>query len=135
MATPRRVSRTDQFIERLTLRRAIGAVILVAATIAAAGSILLRIVNPAAFTNYGDAVWLAVVTITTVGFGDLTPTNSLGRIVTAALALLGISLVPAITSLVTSILVTRHAREGQVELHELAASLERIERRLDALER
>jgi|SRR5215213_1990078 len=128
-------SRTDVFIERLTLRRAIAAVIVIAAAVAAAGSLLLRIVNPDAFASFGDAAWLSVVTITTVGFGDLTPTNTLGRIVTAGLALLGISLIPTITSVVTSILVTRHAREDDVVLHELAASLERIEQRLDSLER
>jgi len=130
--------RVRTFVDRLTLQRAVGAVIVTALGVSIGGALLLRLLNPAAVATFGDAAWLAVITVTTVGFGDIVPTNPSGRIVTAAIALLGISLVPALTSLVTSILVTRHTRrmaeEEDVEQQRIIALLQRLEQRLERIE-
>jgi voltage-gated potassium channel len=40
-------------------------------------------------TNFGDAIWWAVVTVTTVGFGDITPVTVLGRVVASVLMVVG----------------------------------------------
>ena len=50
-------------------------------------------VNPAVGT-FGDAFYFTVVTLTTVGFGDITPTTRAGRFVTIAAILAGIILIP-----------------------------------------
>lgn len=39
--------------------------------------------------NFGDAIWWAVVTVTTVGFGDITPVTVLGRVVAGVLMVVG----------------------------------------------
>lgn len=51
-------------------------------------------VNPDRFATFFDAVYFAVVTMTTVGFGDLTPISELGKLMTVLMILTGIALIP-----------------------------------------
>jgi voltage-gated potassium channel len=43
------------------------------------------------FANYGDSLWWAVVTITTVGYGDITPVTTTGRVTAAVLMFSGLA--------------------------------------------
>ncbi|BAY83329.1 putative ion transporter [Calothrix parasitica NIES-267] len=51
-------------------------------------------VNPEVFTTFIDAMYFAVVTMTTVGFGDVTPVSEMGRLLTVLMILTGIALIP-----------------------------------------
>ena len=51
-------------------------------------------VNPKNFGTFLDAVYFAVVTMTTVGFGDITPTSDVGKLMTVLMILTGIALIP-----------------------------------------
>lgn len=51
---------------------------------------------------FTDALWWAFVTATTVGYGDLSPTTGLGRIIASLLMLVGIGLIGSLTSSITS---------------------------------
>jgi voltage-gated potassium channel len=51
-------------------------------------------VNPTDFNTFFDAVYFAVVTMTTVGFGDITPTSEAGKLMTVLMILTGIALIP-----------------------------------------
>ncbi len=51
-------------------------------------------VNPKVFNTYFDAVYFSVVTMTTVGFGDVTPISAGGRLMTVLMILMGIALIP-----------------------------------------
>lgn len=86
---------------------------------AAAGTALLVIVGAltvtqaergapgASIVNLGDGFWWAMVTITTVGYGDLTPVTPVGRVVAVCLMLGGIALLGVVTATLSSWLVER----------------------------
>jgi voltage-gated potassium channel len=50
--------------------------------------------NPEAFATFLDAVYFSVVTMTTVGFGDVTPISEVGRLLTVLMIFTGIALIP-----------------------------------------
>lgn len=52
--------------------------------------------------SYGDGIWWAFVTTTTVGYGDISPATFYGRIIAMVLMLVGIGLLGTITSTLTS---------------------------------
>jgi voltage-gated potassium channel Kch len=59
-----------------------------------------------AIANPFDALWWGVVTLTTVGYGDVYPTTTEGRLAAMCLMLLGIGLFGAITATITSYMMT-----------------------------
>lgn len=66
-------------------------------------------------TTYGDAVWWAMTTITTVGYGDQFPVTPTGRAVAGALMVAGIALLGTITATLASWLVERVAEQADIE--------------------
>jgi voltage-gated potassium channel len=62
--------------------------------------------------NPFDALWWGVVTLTTVGYGDVTPVTQEGKIAAMVLMLLGIALFGAITATITSYLMSRDSHHG-----------------------
>lgn len=54
------------------------------------------------FTSFGDSLWYTMVTATTVGYGDLTVTTTLGRIISISLALYGVLLFGCLSGIVIS---------------------------------
>lgn len=50
-------------------------------------------VQPIAFSNIPQAMWWAVVTVTTVGYGDVVPVTLLGKVFGAALGVIGVGMV------------------------------------------
>ncbi|MBD2454439.1 ion transporter [Nostoc sp. FACHB-87] len=51
-------------------------------------------VNPQVYTTFLDAFYFSVVTMTTVGFGDVTPISEAGRLLTVLMILTGVTLIP-----------------------------------------
>lgn len=85
--------------------------------------------------GFGDALWWAIATITTVGYGDVTPQTLEGRIVAVLLMLVGITLFGILTAAVAAFFVetTEDAsRTGQDDrLIEVLTKLEAIEKRIE----
>ena len=85
--------------------------------------------------NLGDGVWWALVTITTVGYGDITPVTTLGRVVASSLMLLGLGLIATITAIVSSKFiqnfVDHHTNDDVLEkLDEMQLELDDIKKKL-----
>jgi voltage-gated potassium channel len=57
-------------------------------------------------TSGGDALWWAIVTITTVGYGDFYPVTSIGRIIGVFVMFTGIGIIGALASILASLLVS-----------------------------
>ncbi|WP_151081430.1 potassium channel family protein [Nocardioides cynanchi] len=62
-------------------------------------------------TSFGDALWWACSTVTTVGYGDRYPVTTEGRIIAVALMIVGISLLGAITASVATWMVSQVQRD------------------------
>ena len=89
--------------------------------------------------GFGDALWWGVVTVTTVGYGDIYPSSTVGRIVAGVLMIGGITLFGAVAgnvvALMTRVRSGRRPAQPAVanyaeELQALRAQLQRIEDRL-----
>jgi voltage-gated potassium channel len=61
--------------------------------------------HPANITTGGDALWWAIVTITTVGYGDTYPVTTLGRMTGVMVMFAGVGIIGALASILASILV------------------------------
>jgi voltage-gated potassium channel Kch len=122
--------RVRHWMERLTLFRVIRTIVVLAAILVITGGIVIRAVEPATFTSLGLSFWYAVTTVTTVGYGDVVPHTTAGRLVGTVLMLAGVSLIPLVTSVAVSILTTKRT---QVLYEAQDERLTRMEARLDQL--
>lgn len=94
------------------------------------------------FSNVGLGIWWAITTVTTVGYGDVVPHTVGGRVIAAALMLVGIGFLSTLTATIASTFVSQDVAEEAAEedrsseraLGEVLAALHRIEQRLDRLE-
>ncbi len=67
----------------------------------------------ATIANLGDGFWWATTTLTTVGYGDLYPVTTEGRVIAVALMIGGVTLLGAVAATLASWLVERVAAEAQ----------------------
>ncbi|HIK10023.1 MAG TPA: ion transporter [Oscillatoriaceae cyanobacterium M33_DOE_052] len=71
-------------------------------------------VNPEDFTTFFDAFYFSVVTMTTVGFGDVTPLSPWGRLMTVMMILTGVALIPwQVGDLIKQLIKTAHKVERE----------------------
>jgi voltage-gated potassium channel len=125
--------------ESFTARRAAGIIAGFAVLITVGGGILERVFDHQEFPTIGRGLWFALQTVTTVGYGDVTPKQSDGRFIAAVVMLTGIGFLAVITASVTASLVEssrrRFAAQSEVDetrrLEEVNERLARIEAALD----
>jgi voltage-gated potassium channel len=119
----------------LTIRRAARTIAMATVLVTIGGGIVIHFADKANFPDIGDGLWWAVQTVTTVGYGDLVPTTTSGRIVAAVVMLAGIGFLTVITATITSAFVesARRRMEGD-ERQALTSRLDQIGARLDAIE-
>jgi voltage-gated potassium channel len=91
--------------------------------------------NPDAnITDFGDAMWWAVTTMTTVGYGDRYPTTGEGRLAAALLMVGGIALLGSVTATIASWLVEQVDRVAEErETADLRTQVELLNIRIDQL--
>ena len=85
--------------------------------------------------SFGDGMWLALVTITTVGYGDIELSTTLGRFVASALMLLGMGLLASLTAIVSvkfiQNFVDHHTNDDVLEkLDEMQKDLDELKKKI-----
>ena len=85
--------------------------------------------------SFSDGLWWALVTITTVGYGDITPLTSIGRLVASALMFLGLGLIASLTAVVSvkfiQSFVDHHTNDDVLEkLEEMQKDIDEIKRKI-----
>jgi voltage-gated potassium channel Kch len=101
------------------------------AGLAVLAGVLMWLVDREDFPSLGLALWWAVTTVTTVGYGDAVPEEPAGRALAAGLMIFGFASLSLLTGIVASLLVHRRtAGDAKAE-----SVLVRIDERLAEVER
>src|SRR5262249_30433674 len=111
------------------------------AAVVLVSSVMMWLLDHEEYPNVGRALWWAMQTIPTVGYGDVTPQNPVGRIIATVVMLWGIAFLSILTAVITSTVVARAARERERELldgegtsEDPLTKLDEISARLDRIE-
>ncbi|MFW6358972.1 MAG: potassium channel family protein [Chroococcales cyanobacterium] len=84
-------------------------ILLVIATLITLSSLGLFMVEPE--LSFVDSIWWSIVTLTTVGYGDITPVTPIGRLIAILDMLLGIGVLATMSATIASVLVDQKIRE------------------------
>jgi voltage-gated potassium channel Kch len=125
----RQVSRSLR--QPVSVRNAMGVIVTATVVTVVGAGVLIRLLDPKEFPNIGIGIWWALQTVTTVGYGDVTPKSPLGRVVGAVIMVESIAFLTVITAAVTSSFVERVREKYRAqEAAEDAAGVQRLEARL-----
>ena len=86
---------------------------IIAWLIGAIGIMFLEASNQPDFDSFQNTLWWTIVTMTTVGYGDMAPEGSFSRLFAIFIMLTGIGITALFTGTVSSIFVTKKIREGR----------------------
>ena len=126
-----------------SVRTAAGVIVTATTVVVVAGGVLMRLLDHAEYSNVWVGMWWALQTVTTVGYGDVTPKNPSGRIIAAFVMLQGIAFLAVTTAAITSTFVARASKEREkaraadeddTEVR-IEARLLSIDQRLDRVEK
>ena len=135
--------RMSKFLrEPPSVRIAASVIVTATALVVVGGGLLIRLLDHSEYPTIWLGMWWAIQTVTTVGYGDVTPKHPSGRIVAVFVMLEGIAFLAIITAAITSTFVARAQREqfaleseaADTEQGQIVARLDQIAQRLDRLE-
>ena len=136
--------------EPISVRNAASVIVTATFIVVVGGGIAIRVIDHREYSSIWEGMWWSLQTVTTVGYGDVTPKDTAGKIVGALVMLEGIAFLAIITAAITSTFVTRAQREqksgeppedtvaeapADPQLDQISARLERVESLLLALTR
>jgi voltage-gated potassium channel len=144
LGRPNLIERTmSRFLrEPPTVRVAATVIVVTTAVVVVISGILMRVLDHSEYSSIWVGMWWALQTVTTVGYGDVTPANPSGRIIAAFVMLEGIAFLTIVIAAITSTFVARATKEretaqagDEVDFEaRVEARLDGIEQRLDRLE-
>jgi voltage-gated potassium channel len=126
----------------VTVRSAVSVIVSATIVIVVGSGILMRLLDQSEYPNVFKGMWWAIQTVTTVGYGDVTPKAVSGRVVAVFVMLEGVAFLAVATAAITSTFIARASRErGVVEAADgaqleavIRASLADVTERLDRIE-
>jgi voltage-gated potassium channel len=134
--------------EPVSIRGAASVIVTATAVIVVASGVLMTVFDRSEYPSVFRGMWWALQTVTTVGYGDVTPQHLSGRIIAGVVMFEGIALLAIVTAAITSSFVERAraaraaaaaAEDEQEQEHldarfdDLSARLERVESMLRTL--
>jgi voltage-gated potassium channel len=128
--------------EPVSIRGAVGVIVTATALVVAGGGVAMRLLDHDEYPSVWRGVWWALQTVTTVGYGDVTPERVSGRVVGAFVMLYGIAFLTITIAAITSTFVARAEREHDVaeaqadqeEQERIAARFDDLSARLEQVE-
>jgi voltage-gated potassium channel len=118
----------------LSVRRATSLIITVTFIVTIAGAVAIWLLDHKEFPDFGTSLWWAVQTVTTVGYGDVVPHQTGGRLIGTIVMLAGIGFIAVMTAAVTAALIEQARRRLASREGDTSLQLNRIEARLGAIE-
>ena len=114
----------------------------VTAFIAVSTGIIVRLIDRKDFHSIGDGIWWSIVTLATVGYGDIVPTTPWGRVIGGIVIVFGVTFLAILTATVTSLFVANEqhaAAEQDRELmsrgeEEIIERLKKLDERVSTIE-
>jgi voltage-gated potassium channel len=119
---------------QLTAQRSLMIIIGTTVAVTVVGGVTIRLLDHKDFSSIGEGMWWAVQTVTTVGYGDIVPHSTGGRLIATLVMLTGIAFISLITAAVTAMLVEQARQRQGTPDESVAAKLDRIGARLEAIE-
>lgn len=136
---PNRRSRIAKALisQEFTARRAATVIGIFTVLVTIAAAVLASLIDKDDFSSFGAASWWAVQTVTTVGYGDVVPANTEGRLIGTVVMVVGIGFLTVITASIAAAFVENARRriEGDPGPDQTAEKLDEILARLERLER
>ena len=118
-----------------SVRLAANVIVTATLLIVVVGGVLMRVLDHTEYSSIWLGMWWVLETVTTVGYGDLTPESAIGKILTSLVMLWGVAFLAIITAAITSVFVARAQRERTTDLESAAAGAERtVGDRLDQID-
>jgi voltage-gated potassium channel len=118
-----------------SVRTAARVIVLATAAVVVVGGVLMRFLDHDEYSSVWVGMWWALQTVTTVGYGDVTPQHVSGRIVAAFVMLEGIAALTIIIAAITSTFVARAEREAaEIDGAEVDEEANAIQAQLDRIE-
>jgi len=133
----------DRFISQpSSVRNATLVLINITVLIVLAGSVIVWILDHEEFPDFGTAIWYTLQTVTTVGYGDVTPSTVIGRTIGGIVMIVAVALLTIINALITSILIEASQARRRAERQEhdraveeqLLGQLQLLNERLERIE-
>lgn len=125
-----------------SIRNATVTIISLTAFVVTVGAVIVRVFDREEYPTFGKALWFTLQTVTTVGYGDVTPEKPIGRVVASIVMITAIGLLTVVTAAITSVFIEAarariersHRSRDADTMERLEASLTSIADRLDRLE-
>jgi len=83
-----------------------------------------RHAQPDRFASIPEAMWWALITLTTVGYGDVSPVTPLGKIVGALTAFMGVCTVALLTGIIANAFASQVSRKKDILMAEVSHALQ-----------
>ena len=106
--------------ERAVARRRVLPFLIVAiAVLAVVTGVVARLIDRRDFHSFGDGIWWSIVTLGTVGYGDIVPHTMWGRVLGSIVIVCGVTFIAFLTATVTSLFVTVDQQEALAKVHRM----------------